>query len=584
MSVNRVRLGGVSRLRDVFRWSKRLQFLRGHFVIAGGCIVHMTLGSLYTFGNLVPYLISYVRERSGPAHLHSGTGAWIYALALVGQGLSMFVGGLMERRIGPRLSTLVGCGIMSLGVMLSYVAIQVSFWLLLLTYGVMFGLGLGIAYVGPLATAMRWMPKWKGATGGLVLAGFGLGALIFDPIQTVYINPQNKPPDEHGYFLDDAILDRVPNIFLILGAIYIVMQVLGSLLIVDPPEYIEQAPSLLNTDKYENSSMDESVDSRAENFFVREGEYPGYISDRQSSMDGARLPAESPEPECPSPPSSPSRKSRDSMDEISTLIPRDLNSIQQGVPSRRADWHRRQPGARSPDHERMKTFSRVRESDMESSITSLSSLRSTSSHNIVADLKPLQMLKKLNFYVLWIMMLLAGFSVFFTATLYKFFGLSFIKDDHFLAIVGSASAICNCSGRIVWGLIADKVSYKFALVLQSGTMCVFLLTLYSTSLAQKPLFFIWVCVIFFCIGGVFSLFPTAVARSFGAKHVSTNYGLLFTSQIVSSLLAALLFSTLQQHMLGWVGIIFVVSGVCMGGFALTLLFRAKRYVILDLGL
>ena len=58
-------------------------------------------------------------------------------------------------------------------------------------------------------------------------------------------------------------------------------------------------------------------------------------------------------------------------------------------------------------------------------------------------------LKVLSFYHLWIMMLLAGFAVSFIATLFKVFGLSFINDDQFLAIVGSVSAILNSAGRIV---------------------------------------------------------------------------------------------------------------------------------------
>ena len=45
-------------------------------------------------------------------------------------------------------------------------------------------LGIGIAYVGPLSYAMRWLPRWKGVAGGCVVAGFGLGALIFNQVQS----------------------------------------------------------------------------------------------------------------------------------------------------------------------------------------------------------------------------------------------------------------------------------------------------------------------------------------------------------------------------------------------------------------
>ena len=183
-------------------------------------------------------------------------------------------------------------------------------------------------------------------------------------------------------------------------------------------------------------------------------------------------------------------------------------------------------------------------------------------------------LKVLSFYHLWIMMLLAGFAVSFIATLFKVFGLSFINDDQFLAIVGSVSAILNSAGRIVWGLIADRVSYKFALVLQSGIMAVFLLTFFATSLVGKSMFFVWVCVIFFCVGGIFSLYPTAMALSFGPKYMSINYGLLFTSQISSSVIAAVLFSTFQS-LLGWDGMIFLVSGISLAGFLITMAFCSR---------
>ena len=485
----------------------------------------------------------------------------------------MFMGGLLERKIGPRLSTLIGCGIMSLGVFLSYVAIKVSFWLLLVTYGAMFGLGLGIAYVGPIASAMRWMPRWKGVTAGLVVAGFGLSALVFDPIQTTFINPHNRRSDKDGYFSHDEILDRVPTVFLLLGGIYVVLQVVGCLMIVDPPGDESQQSGEDN----DSHNPEQSILSRANSFF-RHANNP--LSDRQQTVGEGVRRSSTGSVELDSCSPSPTQVNGDSdaspTDEGSPFIPCDLNEPSWSPVKGQQLTNDR----KSPVLEKLKT---LRGSELEASTTSTLSMQSTGSHNVVADLTPLQMLRKLNFYLLWFMMLFAGFAVFFTATLYKFFGLTFINDDHFLAIVGSASSICNCTGRIVWGLVADKVSYKFALVLQSGIMCSFLLSFYATSAAGMTVFFIWVCVIFFCIGGIFSVFPTAIARSFGSKYMSINYGLLFSSQVISSAMAALLFSTLL-HLLDWVGTIFMVAGVCLVGFLFTLLFRPKRYVILELGI
>ena len=94
-----------------------------------------------------------------------------------------------------------------------------------LTYGTLFGLGTALAYTPPLGVAMRWFPKSKGLVNGIIVGGFGLGAFIFNQIQTAYLNPNNFELDDGKYFKDDRILNRVPSLFLMLGAIYSIIQV-----------------------------------------------------------------------------------------------------------------------------------------------------------------------------------------------------------------------------------------------------------------------------------------------------------------------------------------------------------------------
>ena len=69
-----------------------------------------------------------------------------------------------------------------------------------------------------------WM-VFKGLVNGIIVGGFGLGAFIFNQIQTAYLNPTNKDLDDGQYFSDDKILDRVPSMFLMLGSIYTIVQV-----------------------------------------------------------------------------------------------------------------------------------------------------------------------------------------------------------------------------------------------------------------------------------------------------------------------------------------------------------------------
>ena len=547
-----------------FHWPAKLLIFRGILVVLGGFMVHLTLGTIYTFGNIAPYIASYIHNQSHPRDLRQAMTSWIFACNLIGQGGAMFLGGWLVGKIGPRLTTLLGSAIMSTGVLVTYVLIEVSFWAVLLTYGIMYGVGVGVAYIGPLSSAMKWMPKWKGIANGIVVSGFGLGALIFDAVQTGFVNPRNIVADpelydsEEKYFTDAQLLSRVPTLFLILGGTYAVMQLIGSLLITDPPiDYLSESS---NDDTTQEGTQLKEVDD-PQSFVL----YEQVDDDRQlSSSDQERALIRKDSPNYGSNSSSPgtaspshSNHSNEDLDEQAANRDPERKHLLEGKGKEEV----------SPDHRKV---------SWEGSSTS-STVSWTK--NIVLSLTPLQVLRKVNFYILWFMFLCNGMAVLFTATLYKFFGNSFIDDDHFLATVGAIAAVFNCVGRIVWGLIADRVSYKFALVLLSATMTIFTLTFYSCIMGGKPMFFIWVCIIFFCIGGNFSLFPTAIGRAFGLKYVSINYGLLFTSQVVAGAIGATLSSSLKS-LIHYYGLMFLVSGFSLIGFLLALVYRPKRYITL----
>ena len=551
-----------------FHWPAKLLLFRGVLVLIGGFLVHLTLGTIYTFGNIAPYIVSYIHNQSHPRDLRQATTSWIFACSLMGQGGAMFVGGWLVSKIGPRLTTLIGSAIMSTSVLVTFVLIKVSFWAVLLTYGIMYGIGVGVAYIGPLSSAMKWMPKWKGIANGIVVSGFGLGALIFDAVQTGFVNPKNvvansdSNDSEEKYFTDAELLSRVPTLFLILGGTYAVMQLVGSLLVTDPPDNYLAADSSNSNTAQEGTQLQEVDDPQ--NFVLYEPVHddPELPSSKEENIQIRKISpsygSNSSSPRANSP--APSNHSNDEdLDEEDSH--RDLEKKRLLEDEGKGD-------VSSPDH---------RKADWESSIASTTSW----TKNVVTSLSPLQVLRKMNFYILWFMFLFNGIAVLFTATLYKFFGNSFIDDDHFLATVGSIAAVFNCLGRIAWGLIADRVSYKFALVLLAAIMTIFTLTFYSCSLGGKAMFFIWVCVIFFCIGGNFSLFPTAIGRAFGLKYVSINYGLLFTSQVVAGAMGATLSSTLKS-LIHYYGLMFLVSGFSAVGFFLALIYRPKRYIMLGI--
>ena len=107
-----------------------------------------------------------------------------------------------------------------------------------LTYGFMFGVGIALAYAPPMGVAMKWYPRKKGLVNGIIVGGFGMGAFVFNTVQTTFLNPLNHSPEDQGYFSveQNDILQRVPSVFLLLGSIYTVIQLVAVLLISSPTE------------------------------------------------------------------------------------------------------------------------------------------------------------------------------------------------------------------------------------------------------------------------------------------------------------------------------------------------------------
>uniref|UniRef100_F1L519 Oxalate:formate antiporter n=1 Tax=Ascaris suum TaxID=6253 RepID=F1L519_ASCSU len=215
-------------------WLVRLNPLaRITIVISGAVLIHLSLGTYHTFGNMLPYMASFMRNYTDSG-INLEQLVWIPTF----QGcfpFAMIIGGYLSARLGPRTAAFLGCFLMTSGVMLSYWTIRKSLLTFLFTYGCMFGLGQGMAYVIAVACAINWAPEHVGVVSGIVAAGFGISSSIFAPIQTMLINPWNYKPNRDGYFLEEELMERVPSVFLSLALVYAIMQTIGLVVICDPP-------------------------------------------------------------------------------------------------------------------------------------------------------------------------------------------------------------------------------------------------------------------------------------------------------------------------------------------------------------
>ena len=137
-----------------------------------GALLHLCLGTVYAWSFFQKPLTSLCGWSNSAV-------AWTFSLAICFLGLAAAWGGLRLRHANPRPLALAGAGCYALGWLLGGLALQLqSLPLLYLGFGVLGGIGLGLAYVTAVTTAARWFPDRKGRITGLVVMGFGLGALV----------------------------------------------------------------------------------------------------------------------------------------------------------------------------------------------------------------------------------------------------------------------------------------------------------------------------------------------------------------------------------------------------------------------
>ncbi len=109
-----------------------------------------------------------------------------FTTTIVMLGVGAFIGGLVLPKLGPRAVGMTAGVLYGTGTYLAGFAVG-DLQMLYLTYGVIAGFGIGLGYIVPIATLVKWFPKRRGVITGIAVAGFGCGALAFGPLARVLI-------------------------------------------------------------------------------------------------------------------------------------------------------------------------------------------------------------------------------------------------------------------------------------------------------------------------------------------------------------------------------------------------------------
>jgi len=162
--------------------------------------IHLCIGSVYAWSIYNPpltRLFGVVSPASADWSLQSVT--WIFSVAIVFLGLSAALAGHWMDKVGPRLIGSAAAVLWGGGYLIGSAGIMThQLWLLYFGYGVLGGCGLGLGYVSPVSTLIKWFPDRRGMATGMAIMGFGGGAMIGAPLKRFFIQHFYQAPDYLG--------------------------------------------------------------------------------------------------------------------------------------------------------------------------------------------------------------------------------------------------------------------------------------------------------------------------------------------------------------------------------------------------
>jgi len=206
---------------------------------------------------------------------------------------------------------------------------------------------------------------------------------------------------------------------------------------------------------------------------------------------------------------------------------------------------------------------------------------------------PFEAFTRRELYLLWITRLSVVLISQVVSGFYKAFGQTFIFDDQFLGIIGAVTSVFNCTGRLFYGMIMDKFSYKVSMSVEACLLILLISTFYltsligvdptplcqdmtnstlsvtnatldcltepaPTSLLTKLVYALWIFAIYFTFPGTYSTQPAVTTQTFGHKYGGFIYAFLFSSDIVNNLMVATMSKVIKERF-GWLGLFLIVS-------------------------
>ena len=193
-------------------------------VVAGAILIQLALGAIYAWSVFTARLT----DLTGAYAFSASETAWVFSAGLATFAIVMVLAGRLLPRTGPRALAIAGGSLLGAGYIVGGMFGE-TFWVQLLSIGIVSGAGIGLAYVVPIAVCVKWFPDKKGLITGLAVAGFGFGATIWVKLAGSWFGGLLNTTAVFG-------LPGVQSVFVIYGVAFFLLVLLGSLVMVNPPE------------------------------------------------------------------------------------------------------------------------------------------------------------------------------------------------------------------------------------------------------------------------------------------------------------------------------------------------------------
>ena len=182
--------------------------------------IHLAIGEAYAFSVFKLPLTKLIGIADpAPGDWSQPDVAWVFSIAIVFLGLSAALFGSWLDRVGPRKAMFASAVCFGSGFLVSAVGVwSHQLWLLYLGYGVLGGIGLGLGYISPVSTLIKWFPDRPGMATGLAIMGFGGGSMIGAPLSRVLM-AHFRTPESMG----------VQETLLVMGVVYFAFMMFGVL-------------------------------------------------------------------------------------------------------------------------------------------------------------------------------------------------------------------------------------------------------------------------------------------------------------------------------------------------------------------